>query len=307
MLAENHYFATLVNGNPSDWKSTSARSRVCALVTTVTSKLKIFRTSSPIISGNTICSRIPMFKLPCSSIALALIPRKSRVRGIAKNTRRSRKSYIRFPRSVTRYPITIPLRVLNEAIATRAGRGSGNCPVIFIMEVRTSSFSFSSFRRPIPTFTTTFSMRGTAWILDARNRSRNAGIVTLLYVSVRCFIGLREIRFAFFTHTDLGIAPNAVSNARSFFAIRADKLDIGNDNRMRNRNALAFLALAAWFRVANPFIDALNHYFSVSWIHFYNFTGLPVILPADHRNRIAFFNFKESYHNTSSAREIIFV
>src|SRR5213078_3731505 len=49
-----------------------------------------------------ICSRIPSEKLPRPSKERVLRPRKSRIRGSAIETRRSRNSHIRAPRSVTR-------------------------------------------------------------------------------------------------------------------------------------------------------------------------------------------------------------
>jgi hypothetical protein len=61
-------------------------------------------------------SRRPIVKLPRPSNPRAETPRKSRTRGRAMDTRRSMKSYIRSPRSVTMAPIGMFLRTLNCAI-----------------------------------------------------------------------------------------------------------------------------------------------------------------------------------------------
>ena len=69
-----------------------------------------------------------------------LSPRKSRMRGRAIEMRRSRKSYMRSPRSVTRAPIGIPSRILKPAIDLRARRTRARCPAMRV----SSSIALSS-------------------------------------------------------------------------------------------------------------------------------------------------------------------
>ena len=59
-------------------------------------------------SGKIICSLTPIEKLPLPSNCFGLIPRKSRIRGIATLIRRSKNSYIRSLRNVTLVPIGQP-------------------------------------------------------------------------------------------------------------------------------------------------------------------------------------------------------
>src|SRR5690625_6462099 len=69
-----------------------------------------------------ICSVTPMEKFPRPSNCFGLIPRKSRVRGMAMDTKRSRNSYIRSCRRVTLHPMGQPSRILKPAIDLRALR-----------------------------------------------------------------------------------------------------------------------------------------------------------------------------------------
>ena len=62
-----------------------------------------------------------------------IIPLKSRTRGSARFTRRSRNSYIFSPRSVTLHPIAIPSRILKLAIAFFAFVVTTFCPVMISM------------------------------------------------------------------------------------------------------------------------------------------------------------------------------
>ena len=59
-------------------------------------------------------------------------PRKSRMRGSAIDTSRSRNSHIRAPRSVTFAPMGMPSRSLKLAIDLRARRTWARCPAIVV-------------------------------------------------------------------------------------------------------------------------------------------------------------------------------
>ena len=76
------------------------------------------------------CSLTPSEKFPRPSNDFAERPRKSRMRGMATVTSRSRKSYILEPRSVTLAPIGMPSRTLKEATDFLARVTTAFCPAI---------------------------------------------------------------------------------------------------------------------------------------------------------------------------------
>src|SRR5580698_1844143 len=91
------------------------------------------------------------------------MPRKSRMRGIAMLTRRSRNSYMRSPRSVTLQPIAWPSRTLNVATDFFALVTAGFWPVIFARSAVAASMTFlSATASPTPMLTVIFRMRGTS-------------------------------------------------------------------------------------------------------------------------------------------------
>ena len=84
--------------------------------------------SSP--SGNTLCSVNPIEQFPSLSNMFCLIPRKSRILGIAMCMNFSRKLYACCFRSVTHIPTGIPSRSLKFDTASFAFLTIGFCPVI---------------------------------------------------------------------------------------------------------------------------------------------------------------------------------
>src|SRR6185436_15470689 len=106
-----HWFslsAYEAKGMPRSSRSFFDSSSVFAVVTMLISSPRRRSTLSYSISGNASCSRSPRLKLPRPSNDLPGTPRKSRIRGRARVVRRSRKSHIRSPRSVTLAPIVLP-------------------------------------------------------------------------------------------------------------------------------------------------------------------------------------------------------
>ena len=90
------------------------------------------------------------------------MPRKSRTRGSAMVTSRSRNSYIRALRSVTLQPIGRPLRILKPAIAFLASVFTGFWPAISASSATAaSSFFWSPAASPTPMLMTIFSSFGT--------------------------------------------------------------------------------------------------------------------------------------------------
>ena len=90
-------------------------------------------------------------------------PLKSRTRGSAMLTRRSRNSHIRSPRSVTIVPTGCPLRTLNCAIDFFERRVTGFCPVMRASSSAPVSMILAlAVASPSPMLTTTFWILGTA-------------------------------------------------------------------------------------------------------------------------------------------------
>src|SRR6185312_6042128 len=94
-----------LNGNLNAASSALASASVLALVAIVMFIPRIASILSYSISGKMICSLTPMLYLPRPSKPLPDTPRKSRTRGSAIDTRRSRNSNMRSWRSVTMQPI----------------------------------------------------------------------------------------------------------------------------------------------------------------------------------------------------------
>ena len=87
------------------------------------------------------------------------------MRGSAIETSRSRNSYIRAPRNVTRAPIGIPSRSLNAAIDFVARRICERWPAIVESSSMALSSAFASvFASPTPMFSVIFETRGTSMI-----------------------------------------------------------------------------------------------------------------------------------------------
>src|SRR6185369_4019615 len=94
-----------LNGNLNAASSAFASASVFAVVAIVIFMPRSASILSYSISGKMICSLTPMLKLPRPSNERPDTPRKSRTRGSAIDTRRSRNSYIRCWRKVTMQPI----------------------------------------------------------------------------------------------------------------------------------------------------------------------------------------------------------
>src|SRR5450631_487990 len=93
-----------LNGNLNAASSALASASVFAVVAIVMFMPRSVSILSYSISGKMICSLTPMLKLPRPSNERADTPRKSRTRGSAIDTSRSRNSYMRSWRSVTMQP-----------------------------------------------------------------------------------------------------------------------------------------------------------------------------------------------------------
>ncbi len=114
--------------------------------------------------------------MPRPSKLFVGMPRKSRTRGRDRLIIRSRNSYIRAPRRVTRAPTGMPARRLKFEIAFLARVMTGRWPVIIASSSTTPSsclgFLLAS---PMPTFSTIFSSRGTCIGLVSPNVRASAG------------------------------------------------------------------------------------------------------------------------------------
>src|SRR5579875_1169809 len=167
------------NGIPSAFSRAFPSASVRAVVQITTVRPLILSTLSRLISGKITCSRMPSEKLPRPSKARSGTPLKSRTRGSATFTSRSKNSYIRAPRSVTIAPMGVPSRSLKLEIALRARVTTGRCPVIAASSSTAESSTFGfCVASPSPMLSTIFSSRGTAsgFVLP-RSRAR-AGTIS---------------------------------------------------------------------------------------------------------------------------------
>ena len=89
------------------------------------------------------------------------MPRKSRMRGMAMEMRRSKNSHMRSPRRVTLAPIGMPARSLKVAMDLRAWVISGCWPVMARRSATAPSMALASVAAsPTPMLTTIFSILG---------------------------------------------------------------------------------------------------------------------------------------------------
>ena len=99
--------------------------------------------------------------------------------------RRSRNSYIRSPRSVTRQPIGMPSRSLKVAIDLRARVMTARWPAIFVSSSAAASTIFTFWiASPTPMFRTILSIFGTAIGLSIPNSFFRTGTTSLRYLSL---------------------------------------------------------------------------------------------------------------------------
>src|ERR1700730_15311165 len=113
------------------------------------------------------------------------MPRKSRIRGMAMLTRRSRNSYMRSPRRVTLQPIAWPSRTLKVATDFLAFVTAGFWPVIFAMSAVAASMTFlSATASPTPMFTVIFKIRGTCIVFLSSSFCLSSGTIFSLKI---CF------------------------------------------------------------------------------------------------------------------------
>src|SRR5574337_1783516 len=107
------------------------------------------------------------------------MPLKSRIRGSATFTNRSRNSYIRSPRRVTLHPIGTPVLSLNPASDFLARVTTGFCPVTAESSSTAESITFTfATASPSPILMTTFDGRGTCQIFLYLNCLMRAGAIT---------------------------------------------------------------------------------------------------------------------------------
>src|SRR5512140_2018509 len=156
----------VLNGNLKAASSAFASSSVFAVVVMLMFMPRRASILSYSTSGKIICSFTPRLYLPRPSKARCDSPRKSRIRGIAMLTRRSRNSYMRPPRSVTMQPIGRSLRILNPAMGFFDNVTTGFCPAILVMSPTALSMIFLSLTAsPTPMLSVIFSMRGTCIVV----------------------------------------------------------------------------------------------------------------------------------------------
>ena len=101
------------------------------------------------------------------------------MRGSAIDASRSRNSYIRAPRSVTRAPTGIPSRSLKLAMDFVARRTCARWPAMIVSSSIAASSAFASvFASPTPMFSVTFVTRGTSIGVETPSSSCSCGRIS---------------------------------------------------------------------------------------------------------------------------------
>ena len=112
------------------------------------------------------------------------MPRKSFMRGMTMDTKRSMKSYMRSPRRVTMAATGWPARRRNVAIDFLARRIDGFWPVMALSSSMTLSRTLMFWvASPTPELMTIFSSLGTIITLANFSSFFRAGLISFLYFS----------------------------------------------------------------------------------------------------------------------------
>src|ERR1700683_849079 len=123
------------------------------------------------------------------------MPRKSRMRGMAMLTKRSRNSYMRAPRRVTLQPMAWPSRTLKVATDFLAFVIAGFWPVIFAISAVAASMTFlSATASPTPMFTVIFKIRGTSIVFFSSSFFLSSGTIRWLKIC----LSLAAINYSLF-------------------------------------------------------------------------------------------------------------
>src|SRR5258707_1297945 len=241
------------------------------------------------------------------------MPRKSRMRGIAMLTRRSRNSYMRSPRSVTLQPIAWPSRTLNVATDFFAFVTAGFWPVIFAISAVAASMTFlSATASPTPMLTVIFMIRGTSMVFLSSSFFLSSGTIC----SLKIFLSLAAINYSLFRvdhffvrleHAHLaavlqGLETDAV-------ALLGRRIENQYVRHMQGRFALDDAALHAHLRIG--LLVLLGHVEpldaqAIVRQHFDDGALASFVPTGDQNHRVAFANLLH-IHSTSGASEIIFM
>src|SRR5262249_32366305 len=161
------------------------------------------------------------------------MPRKSRMRGMATVTRRSRNSYMRWPRSVTMQPTGKSLRTLKVAIDFFALVTTGFCPAILVRSATALSRIFLSWVvSPTPMLSVIFLIRGTCIVVLYPNFFISSGTTSLRsYSCSRAISGIHHFAVGL-EHADLApVLHQLEADAVGLLRLRVEQRDVGDVDR----------------------------------------------------------------------------
>src|SRR5882757_9084473 len=181
------------------------------------------------------------------------MPRKSRMRGMAMLTSRSRNSYMRSPRKVTLQPIAWPSRTLNVATDFFALVTAGFWPVIFAISAVAASMTFlSATASPTPMLTVIFKIRGTCIVFLSSSFCLSSGTILSLKI---CF-SLAAINYSLFRVDHFFVRLEYAHLAAVLERLEADavallgrRIENQHVRHMQRRLALDDAALHAHLRI----------------------------------------------------------
>src|SRR5215218_2270546 len=244
------------------------------------------------------------------------------MRGSAIETSRSRNSYIRSPRSVTRAPIGMPSRILKPAIDLRARRTCARCPAIVVSSsIALSSALASVLASPTPMFSVIFSIRGTCMIVlkpsSSLSCSRTPSFPSLRPLSpVDLLAAVRSAADADPRRAALDVARDGADTGRAI----ADGAD---DHHVRDRDRAGLFDHAAGLdlrsahparirhraraRVSLDHVQVLDDDAALFRARLEDPSLLAAILAAQHLHQVALPHLHRLHQRTSGASETIFM
>src|ERR1039457_5136711 len=185
---------------------------------------------------------------------------------------RSRNSYIRSPRNVTRQPIGIPARSLNVAMDFFARVTTARWPAIFVSSSAAASASFAFvMASPIPMLRTTFSSFGTAIGLSIPNSFLRTGMTSFLYLSWR-----RAVLMS----SSLARRPERADGRPALLGVAHPFAALRTDSHARRHAALDVL-LGIRARGPLDLVHALDDGAAPLGQHFEDLPASPAVLPRE--------------------------
>src|SRR2546429_497337 len=247
-----------------------------------------------------ICSLIPTEKLPRPSNDLGEMPLKSRTRGSARFTKRSKNSYMRSRRSGTMQPIFWPWRSLQVAIDFLA-----------FCFFSLGSLPSASPLAALPFLTTSGSTRSRSGLTSAAaGLALAAGAAPSgVFFSSAMFSSLRRLELRLALHADAQLLSVFVQppGPPGRIALSAPEPHVGGVNRSFFLDDAALRVLLARLDVALDHVDPLDHDAVLLGQKPHDLAALALFAAGHHHHLVALANVSERHHSTSGASEMIFM